>query len=102
MRGAPPSRPSSDAAVSCDDDAVVDERPEPLGIELDVRVALRVREHDAEPAELQVEHEIGELQRPAEIRELEQEQRRVAAEAESAKLVVVEPRRELEVELTAR
>jgi hypothetical protein len=60
-----------------------------------------MREHDAEAAELEVEHEVGELQRPAEIGELEQQQRRVAAEAETAKLVVLEPGGELQVELTA-
>ena len=84
-----------------DDGAGVDERPQPLRIGLDVRVPLRVRDHDAEPAQLEREDEVGQAERPADVGELEQEQRRVAAEAEPAQRLVVELAGEGEVELAA-
>ena len=58
-------------------------------------------EHDAEAAQAQAEHEVAQLQRPAPVRELEQEQPRVAPEAESAQRAVVERLRVRDVELTA-
>ncbi len=69
---------------------------------LDVGISLWMRKHDAEPPELEVEDEVGELQWPAEVRELEQQERGVAAEPEPAEIGVVEPRRVLEVELSSR
>ena len=60
-----------------------------------------MREHDPESAQLEIEDEVGELQRPAEVRELEQQERGRAAETEPAEIGVVELRREFQVELSA-
>jgi hypothetical protein len=103
-RGA--ARPTAEPAVErgggeLHDHTAVDERAKPLRLVLHVGVPLRVCEHDAEPAQLEIEHEVGELERPPEVRELEQEERRIAAEAEAPQLVVVELGRVAEIELAA-
>ena len=101
------ARPRSEAAVErrggdLDRDTGTDERAQPLRVPLHVGVALGMRQDDTKATQLEAEHEIGEGDRPAEIRELEQQERGIAAEAEPAQRLVAEAGREREVDLPAR
>ncbi len=98
----PPAEPPVDRrSRELYDDAGVDELAQAFRPLLYVRIPLGMREHDAEAAHAQAEHEIRQPDRPADVRELEQQQVRIAAESEAAQRCVVERLGVREVELSA-
>jgi len=67
-----------------DERTSLDERRQPRWVSVNLRVALRVGEHRLKSSSSKSQHEVLEAQWPTQVGKLEQQQRRVAAEAEPA------------------
>ena len=81
--------------------ACVDERAQQLRVGLDLGIPLGMREHDREAARREPEDDLAQVERPAGVGALEEEDARVAAEPEARERRGVEARRVLDVELAA-
>ena len=75
LAGSFPRRPSTDAAVSCTSVPLSTSGARIVGPLLHVGVALRMGEDDAEPADAQPKQTFGEVERPADVRRLDEENR---------------------------
>ena len=94
--------PVSDDAVTWIEHSLADERREAVRRSLDVRVSLGVCEHRCDAGFEQPDEALGERQRPADVRELDEEEARIAGEREPSDRRLVHRFERIEVYLAAR